>query len=67
MPVKLTPCAKPSAEIRLFETQEPLLNPGVTIERYTTSRGYIYEKHINADGVEHWFRVGVGSNGTQGA
>jgi hypothetical protein len=52
---RLTPVAAPGARIVLFETQPPLTPDGVTIERYTTSQHTIFEKHINADGVEHWF------------
>lgn len=54
---KLLPCCEPSAPVRLFETQPPLIPSGVTVERYTTANHYIFEKHIATNGVVHWFRV----------
>jgi hypothetical protein len=54
---QLQVCAPPQADLRLFETQKPLLPDGVTVERYTTARGFVFEKHIAPSGVVHWFRV----------
>jgi hypothetical protein len=30
---------------------------GVTVERYTTARDTVFEKHTDANGVTHWFLV----------
>jgi hypothetical protein len=54
---KLIPCCTPSAPVRLFETQPPLVPDGVTVERYTTARDTVFEKHTDANGVTHWFLV----------
>lgn len=54
---KLVPVPKPRAAIQLFESQMPLTQDGVTVERYTTGRGTVFEKHIGPNGVTHWFLV----------
>ena len=54
---RLIPCPEPSAAVRLFDTQLPLIHGAPTVERYTTGRGTLFEKHIAPSGVTHWFRV----------
>lgn len=56
-PQRLEPAPKPRALVHIFETQPPLTEDGVTVERYTTARGVIFEKRILPSGVAHWFRV----------
>lgn len=41
----------------LFETQRPLLPEGVTVERYSSARGVIFEKHVTASGRATWYKV----------
>ena len=54
---KLLPCPAPKADIRLFETQAALFPDAAEVYRYSTARGYVYEKHVDGKGVEAWFRV----------
>lgn len=54
---KLEPVPKPRALVHLFESQPPLTENGVLVERYTTARNVVFEKHVLPSGVEHWFRV----------
>lgn len=54
---KLLPCPAPQADIRLFETQAALFPDAAEVYRYSTARGYVYEKHVDSKGVEAWFRV----------
>jgi hypothetical protein len=54
---RLEPVPKPRAVVHLFESQPPLTENGVLVERYTTARHVIFEKHTLPSGVAHWFRV----------
>jgi hypothetical protein len=53
----LTVCAKPNSVLSLIEKQPPLFNEGVTVERYASHRGMIYERHVASNGVATWYRV----------
>lgn len=53
---KLILSAKPSAEIRLYETIPPEANHGVTVEKYSSRFGANFERHIDAHGVVTWWR-----------
>lgn len=52
--------SRPSARLILIETQLPLLPDGVTVKRWATVRGVVFEEHIAANGVVHWFKVEKG-------
>lgn len=54
---RLIPVPRPRAAVQLFETQLPLTENGIVIERYTTARGTVFERHVLALGVEHWYRA----------
>ena len=54
---RLLPCPKPNANVVLFETQAALFPDAAEVYRYSTARGFIYEKHVDGKGVEAWFRV----------
>jgi hypothetical protein len=54
---KLIVHAAPRARIHLFETQPPLLEGGVTIERFTTRHKVVFEKHTDGRGVVTWYKV----------
>jgi hypothetical protein len=48
--------AKPSAQLHLFESEPPLMPNGISVNRYTTRRGVVFEEHITHDGKVTWFK-----------
>jgi hypothetical protein len=48
---------KPSAVVRLYLTIPPEVNNGVRVEKYSTRFGWNYEKHVEANGVETWWKL----------
>lgn len=48
---------KPSAALRLYLTIPPEANNGVKVEKYSTRFGWNYEKHIQPNGVETWWKL----------
>jgi len=54
---RLTLHDKPTARLGLIETQPPLTEDGITVERYKTGHGVIFEKHTTAAGVVTWYKV----------
>jgi hypothetical protein len=53
----LTVCAEPHTVLKIIETQPPLFNDGVVVERYANHRGMIFERHLQPNGVATWYRV----------
>jgi len=53
--------SRPRARLILIETQPPLLPDGVTIKRWATVRGVVFEEHIAPNGVIHWFKIENGA------
>lgn len=41
----------------LFETQLPLTPNDVRIERYSSARGVIFERHIEPSGRIRWYKA----------
>jgi hypothetical protein len=54
---RLMVCAQPNAMLHLIETQPPLFNDGVQVERYTTRHKIVFEKHTAQNGCITWYRV----------
>jgi hypothetical protein len=48
---------KPSAHMVLYQTIPPEANNGVKVEKYSTRFGWNYEKHIQPNGVETWWKL----------
>jgi hypothetical protein len=43
--------------VRLYLTIPPEVNNGVRVEKYSTRFGWNYEKHVEANGVETWWKL----------
>lgn len=54
---RLILCFKPRAAIVLFESQHALTKDAPLIERYSTARGIVFEKHTEPSGRVLWYRV----------
>ncbi len=54
---KLVLHSPPEARVVLFETQPRLTPEAPTIERYTTARSVVFERHMFQDGRVLWYRV----------
>jgi len=48
---------KPSATLAPVSVQEPLLPEGPRVERFSTARGKLFERHTSAAGAEIWYKV----------
>lgn len=54
---RLIPCCRPSANVALHTASAHYDGQRNRIERYTTARGTLFEKHITPAGVAAWFQV----------
>jgi hypothetical protein len=48
--------AQPKAKLHLLETQPPLIEGGVIVERYTTRHGVVFERHSIPGGPVQWYK-----------
>lgn len=55
----LVPVARPDAVLIRVESQLPLLEDGVHIDRYTTRHKVVFEKHTDSKGCATWYHVTV--------